>query len=241
MKADPTDLPVCTIAEIALDFPHAIKILNRYELDYCCHGTTSFADACHRNHVNPLRVWDEILNELPIPAGIQSHHFLTWDVPLLIDFIVQNHHEFIRVSVPQLQELIERITANHSDEYDWLPEMKENFDILAEELFDHLPKEEEILFPAIRRIATSPLSASKSPLLANIQATISAMESEHTHAADILKLLRTLTHHYTAPRGICPTFQLMFRLLEEFDDDLVQHIHLENNILFSKVKINPPS
>lgn len=241
MKADPTPLPACTIAEIALDFPHAIKILNRYELDYCCHGRTSFADACLRNHVNPSRVWDEILHELPIPAGNQSRHFLTWDVPLLIDFIVQNHHEYVRVSVPQLKELVEKITANHANEYPWLPEMKENFDLLAEEIIDHLPKEEEILFPAIRRIATSPLSASKSPLLANIQGTIAAMESEHAHAADILKLLRSLTHHYTAPVGSCPTFQLMYRLLEEFDDELVQHIHLENNILFSKVKISPSS
>lgn len=239
MKADPTPLPACTIAEIALDFPHAIKILNRYGLDYCCQGKTSFADACQKKRINPDRVWSEIMNELPIPAGNQSQHFLTWDIPLLIDFIKQNHHEYIRVSVPQLQELIRKITINHSIEYPWLPELKENFDILVEELRDHLPKEEEILFPAIRRIATSPLSASKSPLLANIQGTISVMESEHTHAADILKLLRTLTNHYRAPQGSCPTYQLMYRLLEEFDDDLVQHIHLENNILFSKVKITP--
>lgn len=241
MKADPTPLPACTIAEIALDFPHAIKVLNRYELDYCCHGTILFEDACLRKHLSPGRVWSEILNELPIPAGIQSHHFLTWDVPLLIDFIVQNHHEYIRVSVPQLRELIRKISDNHKAEYPWLPEMRENFDILVEELFDHLPKEEEILFPAIRRIATSPLSASRSPLLANIQGTISVMESEHAHAADILKLIRNLSNHYHPPKGACPTFALMYRLLEEFDDDLVQHIHLENNILFSKVKITQTS
>jgi regulator of cell morphogenesis and NO signaling len=237
MKDDVDHLPECTIAEIALDFPHAIKVLNRYDLDYCCHGSISFADACHQNHLNPRKVWSEILNELPIPSGIQGQHFNTWDIPLIIDFIIQNHHEYIRISVPQMQELINKITSNHSVQYPELVEIRNYFNILAEELLDHLPKEEEILFPAIRRLATSRFVAENSPLLANIQGPVTVMESEHSHAGEILKMLRSLTNHYHAPAGTCPTFQSVFRLLEEFDDDLVQHIHLENNILFPKVKV----
>jgi regulator of cell morphogenesis and NO signaling len=230
---DPTEY---TIAEVALDFPQAIKILNRYNLDFCCHGKKSFREACLQNQFNPEDVWDEILHELPIPGGNINHRFDSWDIPHLIDFILQNHHQYIRLMIPQLKDLIVRIRINHEKQHPELSEVEFNFALLAEELLDHLPKEEDILFPVIKRIAMSQGSTVKIQLMANLRTPIVAMEQEHNNAGEILKLIRSLTHGYKAPANACPTFQLMYRLLEEFDDDLVQHIHLENNILFEKIK-----
>jgi regulator of cell morphogenesis and NO signaling len=235
---EPINLATCTVAEIALDFPQSIRILNRYELDFCCNGGKSFMEACRIAHVDPTKVWDEISQELPIPRGNGSRRFHTWEVPTLIDFIVQNHHEYIRISAPQLHELIGKIALQHASDHPELLEIQILFSALTDELFEHLPKEEEIIFPAIRRITTSRLSASNEVLVANLQGPVLVLEIEHSHATELLKQLRAITAHYQAPEDVCPTYQLMYRLLEEFDDDLIQHIHLENNVLFPKIKSN---
>jgi regulator of cell morphogenesis and NO signaling len=226
----------CTIADVALDFPHSIKILRRYDLDYCCHGNVSFAQACLQHHLDPEEILNEIQSELPIPEGNPNHRFDMWDIAQLLDHIQQHHHEYIRMAVPKLRDFIDKIALNHSNEYPELSDIKHNFDILSEELLDHLPKEEEILFPAIRRLVARPFSTSFSPLTANILGPVSLMESEHSNAGELLRLLRSLTNNYSAPAHSCPTFHAMYRLLEDFDNDLVQHIHLENNIVFQKIK-----
>jgi regulator of cell morphogenesis and NO signaling len=226
-----------TVADVALNFPQAIKILNRYELDYCCKGNKLFTQACNKARLDPLKIWGEIERELPIPGPEQRHRFSVWDAPLLIDFIVQNHHEYVRIAVPQLRELIGKVTDTHGNELMELKEIQFNFDLLADELLEHLPKEEQVIFPAIRRLTTREVTAPQSPLLANIQTPILVMENEHEHHGELLKLMRSLTNHYTPPFKTCPTLHLMYKLLEEFDEDLMQHIHLENNILFPKVKL----
>jgi regulator of cell morphogenesis and NO signaling len=228
--------PQCTIADVALDFPQSIKILQRHGLEYCCHGNVPFSQGCRQRNLDPEEIWNEIQSELPLPDGNHNFRFDMWDIPQLLDHIQQNHHEYIRIAIPKLSDLIDRVALNHADEYPELRDIKQNFDILSEELLDHLPKEEEVLFPAIRRLIARPLSASVSPLIANIHGPVSVLESEHNNAGEILRLLRSLTNHYSAPAHVCPTFHSMYRLLEEFDNDLVQHIHLENNIVFEKVK-----
>jgi regulator of cell morphogenesis and NO signaling len=121
----------------------------------------------------------------------------------------------------------------HGEEQPTLHQIKEIFLSLSDELLDHLPKEEEVLFPALRRLAQQEKAGTKNTDLI-LQGPISVMEHEHDAAGTLLKELRALTGQYQPPAFACPTYQLAFKLLEEFDRDLVQHIHLENNILFPK-------
>lgn len=230
-------LPDCTIAQIALDFPQSIRILNRYDLDYYCQGQKRFTEICRQRQIDAEVVWEEILKELPVPSGNMNHRFDSWDISLLTDFICQNHHEYVRVAAPRLCDLIDRTITMYGDRYPILAEIATHFRTLTDDLLEHLPKEEEILFPAIRKIWTSPLSRANASLTGNVAALLDVMECEHANAVQVLRLLRSLTSQYTPPPGInCPTFHLVFKLLEEFDNDLVQHIHLENNILFARTK-----
>lgn len=43
-----------------------------------------------------------------------------------------------------------------------------------------------------------------------------------------------LTHDYVLPADACNSYTYLFGKMKEFEDDLFQHIHLENNILFPK-------
>jgi regulator of cell morphogenesis and NO signaling len=228
------DFSTCTVADLALQFPQAIGIFNTYYLDYCCHGKTPFMQACADAGLNPHKIWQEIM-ETKFNQGPESKmRFETWDATLLIDYITQHHHTYVRESIPQIMELLNKISDVHGQDSPYVLTVRDTFNALAEELLNHLPKEEEILFPAIRRLLES--STPKS-VAASIQFPISVMEHEHDSAGDLIKSLRSLTSQYTPPASACPTFQYTYKMLKEFDEDLMQHIHLENNILFPKAKM----
>lgn len=228
------DFSTCTVADLALSFPKAIGILNKNNLDYCCHGKTGFVAACESADLNPHKVWQEIL-EANLKQGPENRmQFEAWDPTLLMDFITQHHHTYVRESIPQIQELLNKVSDVHGNDRPYLLTVRETFNELANELLNHLPKEELILFPAIRKILDSD---SASGTCEFVQAPLHVMEDEHDRAGDLVKTLRGLTGNYSAPIDACPTFQFTYKLLKEFDEDLIQHIHLENNILFPKVKL----
>src|SRR5688572_12204073 len=99
-----------------------------------------------------------------------------------------------------------------------------------------MEKEELVLFPAIKRLESQNIQGH--PLSATIQAPIGAMEHEHVIAGDLVKQIRSLSDNYTPPDFACPTFRITYKKLQEFDNDLMKHIHLENNILFERLKNN---
>ena len=118
----------------------------------------------------------------------------------------------------------------------FLPAVRDRFNRLAEELLDHLPKEEEILFPAARKLFHASASArDKGGIPLHLDAPIAVMEHEHEEAGKLIKGIRALTDNYTPPGFACPTYKITYVMLNQFDKDLMQHIHLENNILFPKI------
>ncbi len=235
---DIIDKATATVAEIALHFPQAIEILNKYNLDYCCIGKKCFEDVCNSHNLDSDQIWSELLAS-NTNAGIDKHiRFETWDLALLIDFILQNHHKYVRESIPEIRELIDKVCKVHGNEEPALLKIRKDFNDLADELLAHMPKEEEILFPAIERLMKQKNGFIKgSTYLNNLNAPILVMEHEHKSAGDLIKSIRSLTNNYKPPAFACPTYQITYKMLQEFDNDLMQHIHLENNILFPKAQL----
>lgn len=229
------EMTTATVADIALKMPQAIDLLNRYHLDYCCNGKRKFLAACYDAELDAEKIWREIQQQKGLPAADTRMKFSNWETGLLIDFIVQHHHAYVRQAIPHLQELLTKVCSVHGTETPDLLKVKSTFEEIANELLDHMPKEEVVLFPAIRRI-TYKESETAITALFNIQAPIHAMEHEHEEVGNLIKDIRHLTDQYTPPAHACPTFQLTYKLLWEFDNDLMQHVHLENNVLFPMVK-----
>lgn len=190
----------------------------------------SLKEACEKSGI----AVDTLLNELfrtdatRMPGTIR---FDTWDISLLTDFIVQHHHQYVKRSIPQLNELLTKVCNVHGDRHAYLFTLKQTFNDLADELLHHMHKEEFILFPEVKRI----FSENTKPVF-NVHAPIAVMEDEHELAGNLIKTIRQLTNNYTPPADACPTFKVTYKRLQEFDQDLMQHIHLENNVLFEKVK-----
>ena len=220
-----------TVAELAISHPAALSVFTKYNIDYCCGGNRSLEEACIRIGLNPDKIREEILNapagQSPIPIRAEQ-----WSAALLADYIVENHHAYVKRAVPEIAALLEKVCAAHGEDSIELLNIQQDFSDLADELLNHMNKEEMALFPAIKRLEAH--HEPDHPLVDSLQGPITMMEHEHVIAGDLMKSIRSLSRNYTAPEFACPTYRVTYQKLKEFDDDLMTHVHLENNILFRK-------
>jgi regulator of cell morphogenesis and NO signaling len=231
MTTTTQELTELSIADVAIQYPHALDVFFKYNMDFCCGGKRSFREACQEKGLNSDAILDAIIHHKSVIHGNQLR-FDSWDSSFLVDFIIQNHHAYVKKAIPELQELLDKVCSVHGEDHIELREIRDDFNDLANELLTHMKKEEMFLFPAIKNRAQR--ETSYMPL----DGPILVMEEEHEVAGDIMKSIRQLTKHYAIPRDACPTFQLTYKKLEEFDHDLMQHVHLENNVLFERLKNN---
>lgn len=220
-----------TVADMAIAYPAALSVFTKHNIDYCCGGDRSLEDACIRVGLNPDKIRQEIVSapaqQSSVPARAEQ-----WSASLLADYIVQNHHAYVRSAIPEIEALLEKVCAAHGEDSIELLNIQQDFTDLAEELLNHMGKEEVALFPALKRFEGH--NNADHPLKETLKAPISMMEHEHTVAGDLMKSIRNLSHNYTVPEFACPTYRVTYQKLKEFDDDLMTHVHLENNILFRK-------
>jgi regulator of cell morphogenesis and NO signaling len=222
-----------TVAQLAISQPGALAVFTRYNIDYCCGGHRSLEDACRRIGVDPEKIKEEIF-QTSGPVSSEALRPESWSSSFLIDFIIQNHHGFVKKAIPDLQFFLDKVCDAHGNDSLELLQIRECFLDLAEELTSHMEKEELVLFPAIKRLEQH--NNEDYPLSVTIQAPLGAMEHEHVIAGDLVKQIRSLSNNYTPPDFACPTFRITYQKLQEFDNDLMKHIHLENNILFQRIK-----
>lgn len=222
-----------TVAQLAVSHPGALAVFTKYNIDYCCGGHRSLTEACDKIGVDPKIIEAELSETFSGDAG-QHLRLENWSSTLLIDFIIENHHAYVRMAIPQLIALLDKVCDRHGSDNIELLQIRQCFLDLSEELTTHMEKEEMVLFPAIKGMEGAAVA---NPSIEKIvRAPISAMEKEHEVAGDLVKQIRWLSSNYTPPEFACPTFQVTYKKLREFDNDLMRHIHLENNILFERLK-----
>ena len=224
-----------TIGELVAKDYRKAEIFKKYGLDFCCGGKKSVARACQEQGISPVQVEQE-LNALTETPVARAQNFAAWDLSFLADYIENTHHTYVREALPALTEYTTKIARVHGEKHPELIEIARHFAAIAGELNAHMPKEERILFPYIRRIneANKASLTVVTPGFGSIQNPINMMEMEHEAAGNSLEAIRELSDNYTVPADGCTTYRLAFAKLQEFESDLFQHIHLENNILFPK-------
>src|SRR5690606_5170658 len=143
--------PEMTVAELAVAHPAALAVFNKYNIDFCCGGNRSLEEACLRVGLNPEKIRREIF-EAPSYQSSIPPRIETWSASLLVDYIVQNHHEYVRRAIPEIAALLEKVCAAHGDDNIELLNIQQDFLDLAEELTNHMAKEEMALFPALKKL-----------------------------------------------------------------------------------------
>jgi regulator of cell morphogenesis and NO signaling len=226
-----------TVRELALEFPNATRVFEKLGIDYCCGGNRSLEEACAAANL-PV---DEILDSLEMaePACQAGQKEGNWQVEPLADVIAHinsTHHKYTREEIARLGPLFDKVCSVHGKNHPELPQVRTSFQGLAQELTLHMMKEERILFPYIVRMEESVIQ--KEPVLpppfGSVQNPVSMMMHEHDSAGEALRAMRQASAGYTPPGDACISFQTLYKALADFEADLHQHIHLENNILFPR-------
>src|SRR5579883_3000616 len=222
-----------TVGEVAASFPAATKLFEKIGIDYCCGGKQTLADACRTAGI----AYDHVaqsLGELIVSGANAEEDWREEKLATLIEHIVAKHHAFIRTESPRIELLLEKVVRVHGGHHPELTDVQAIFEDVTAELTQHLMKEELILFPAIVRMeqqGTVTLAASS---FGTIQNPIRMMILEHDSAGDAFAKLHEITADFTAPGDRCTSYRTVYRALADFEVDLHQHIHLENNILFPR-------
>jgi regulator of cell morphogenesis and NO signaling len=226
-----------TVRELALEQPGAARVFEKLGIDYCCGGQQTLEQACRAASIPVGEVLDAL--ELAHHSGqafAKDCHWQTQPLADLISHIKNTHHKYTREEIARFGPLFDKVCAVHGGRHPELFELRTTFQGLAQELTTHMMKEEMVLFPYMERMEES--VNQKEPILpapfGTIRNPVSMMEHEHDSAGGALRALRTSSKGYAAPPDACVSYQTLYKTLAEFEADLHQHIHLENNILFPR-------
>lgn len=223
-----------TVGQIAAKDIRKAEVFKQYGIDFCCGGKKSLKQACEEKGLD-IEAVESALEKVNVASKL-SENYDRWNPDFLADYIYNKHHQYYYDEAPVIAELLTKVVGHHGEKYPELQEAYRLFITLVEELNTHFAKEEKVLFPFIKALVKAKQTGNIAELgdQFSIAAPIQMMEVDHDAAGEILSELSNVTNNYTAPAGACNSFQFLYRKLNELEDDLHQHIHLENNILFPK-------
>ncbi len=211
-----------TLADLATAHPAASRVFHRYGLDFCCGGRRPLAEVCEERGLDQAAILEEIGRE-PVTGEGEPR----WDVapiPDLVAHVVSRYHHGLREELPQLVALATKVEAKHADKPSCPRGLARHLAAVHESVLAHLAKEEKVLFPLILdgmgRMAAGP---------------VRVMEQEHDDHREGLLQTRALTRDFTPPPEACTSWRALYLRLDALEADLMEHIHLENNVLFPRV------
>jgi regulator of cell morphogenesis and NO signaling len=224
-----------SIRQIVTAAPSAAAVLERFEIDLCSQADTELERACAELQLSV----DQVLEKLA-DAESQARGAVAPDenvsLTRLIQHIVRTHHQTVRRELPRFVELSQRIASKHGDKAPQFLAVAELIEQLREEMFAHLEKEEQILFPFIVGMEEAAAGGSAAPhaCFRSVAGPISMMMHEHDVAEGIMAQLSSLTNGFEPPAWACARNTAFHQSLAAFQKDLRQHVHLENDVLFPR-------
>ena len=224
-----------TLGQIAAKDLRKAQIFKKYGLDFCCGGKKTVKLACAEKGLDVTKIEQELQHADKMPSS-RPLPYGDWSLDFLVDYIVNTHHSYVRKNLPDIRVYAEKVMRVHDNRH---PELFRIWQLVEEvnaELTAHLVKEERVLFPYIKELIVAknnsqPLHAAH---FGTVQNPINMMEMEHEMVGKNLAEIREISNNFTLPEDTCASYSLLYRMLDEFEDDLHLHIHLENNILFPK-------
>ena len=217
---------------VAEDY-RAAAVFSKYGIDFCCKGHRTIQEVCNKKNIDE----NELLDELNATMNVKSNEgidYKSWPLDLLAEYIEKKHHRYVEEKIPVLKQFLDKLCKVHGSRHPELFEINNLFIASAGELAAHMKKEELILFPFIKKMVSASISGQpiQMPGFGTVENPIAMMMIEHDNEGERFRKIAELTNNYNPPADACNTYRVTFAMLNEFEQDLHLHIHLENNILF---------
>lgn len=224
-----------TLSEIVTNDFRAAAVFEKYGLDFCCHGNKPLIDATSEKQIQTEALLADLTKAFQA-NDTSMIDFNNMELDKLVDYIIETHHSFVKEKLPFITGLGNKVVQAHGEHHPEVKEIAELFRGVKAEFEGHLVKEEMILFPQIKKLAEVKRGSAQyqRPPFGTIANPIRVMEAEHENAGAAFDSIKQLAQNYNPPADACNTFKVYYAELENFENDLHKHVHLENNILFPK-------
>ncbi len=211
------------------------EIFKSHQIDFCCQGNRTVEEACEKKGVAFELIQEEISVISENKNSVESN-FSSMPLDQLCDTIEETHHTYVEKAIQDILPYLNKVCKVHGSNHPELLEVLNQFNKAANELTQHMKKEELILFPYIRKIAKQKDDSNTvtSPIFGSVTNPINTLREEHETEGNRFMVINKLTNQFTPPEDACNTYKVTYNLLKEFEEDLHTHIHLENNILFPR-------
>ncbi len=223
-----------TIGEIAVKDLRKVAIFKKYGIDFCCGGKKTIREVCVEKNIDATKLETE-LQQIDAEPKVGNMAYNNWNIDFLTDYIVNNHHSYVRKHSPELLGYAIKVAQVHGKHHPELLLIKDLVVEITEALAEHMTEEETLLFTYVKEIVFA--KSNKKPIDQtgeNLENWVADLETEHDFVGRCFEQINVLSKGYALPEDACATYKLFFKALQIFEDDLHIHIHLENNILFPK-------
>ncbi len=217
------------LGDLVIADPRRARVLERFGIDYCCHGERSLSEAAGESGLDLAEVSHAL--DLPDDAAVPSTRALPLENAALAHDIVDTHHAYMWEEMPRLQALVDKVHTVHGDRHPELARVRAAYTEAVTALDPHMTTEERVVFPAISKME----KAQALTAFGSFVEPVAQLRAEHDAVGVLLKEIRTLTDGYAAPEDACNSYRAMLKGLEEMELDLHEHIHKENNVLFPRL------
>lgn len=224
-----------TLGEIAAKDLRKAQVFKKYGLDFCCGGKKTVKEACAEKGIDATLVEKELqhADNAPAAASARPLPFNEWNLDFLADYIVNTHHSYVKKVMPDLKAYADKVARVHGGHHPELLEINSLVQHTMKEMAEHTIEEETVLFPYIKKLVALNGNATARDI-DHVQASIDLRVQEHELVGGNMEKIRELSSNYTVPEDGCASYSFLFKSLNEFEEDLHIHVHLENNILFPK-------
>lgn len=225
------------INDIVRKHHHTADVFRKYGIEYCCGGKWPLETVCLTKGIE----FDQLRKELEYACRViqlpPMIAFDTWNIDFLTSYIVNVHHHYLKKTLADTVEIIKRFAEGHEKKYPYMQEVFVLFQQLKKEILPHIKYEEETVFPYICQIAHAYENKDTYAKLL-VKTLRKPLDVIMKYEEDVLSVhvlkIRLLTNSYLTPENACVSHTLALSRLKELDNDLMQHIYLENEILFPK-------
>jgi regulator of cell morphogenesis and NO signaling len=216
--------PNQTVASIVLDHSECAAVLQRHRIDYCCRGDTPLAAACRARGLDVRDVRGELERAVEERRG-DGEDPRRLSNAALVEHILSRYHAPLRKTLPFVHTLAAKVARVHGEHNPRLVELDQIVSELADTLDAHIDDEEARLFPVV---------ASAEPDRGHAGDLLETLRDEHRSVGELLGRMRTATEEYAIPDWACTSYRTLFRELEQLENDVLRHVHLENHVLLPR-------
>ncbi len=224
-----------TVGEVAAKDIRKAEVFKKMGIDFCCGGNKTLKEASEEAGVSETDLKQALaeVEQTPVSA---SQDYNKWELDFLTDYIINTHHRYVKDNAETIYGMAVKVAQHHGENHPELKKLAQGTHHFLEDLLNHMAKEEQILFPAIKEAVAIKRGGSSqgNAQTISVKQPILMMQKEHEISGEDLTYFRKLTNDYELPEDACNSYSYLFSKMQEFEDDLHQHIHLENNILFPK-------